>query len=311
LIVGKRALKKEEEVLNSIELNITKNFSIKKGNTKYQKENNEILQSNTLNNKIGVLGYYYKDKTDIQEIDYGVFYENNNLYLDIKKWKLWKNDNNRDGKYLTLHYKKNRLELGIELGKYEDYSYLYPYLEYKSNWNILAYQSITGKDMKSFCAVDTHLSTYHLIVSKYKGIVSNYNKSLTDKWYSFEISNILANFAFTPQFSYRFDKKNIFKDIEFYYYASGWYQMNLMENDCYYSPNLADSTFLEIHPIYKKLELIGKIGYSIKGNSFLYSYGFDFQNKWLSLGCMKNFSYKDSINNYWYEECHLKAGVKW
>ena len=311
MIVGKRALKKEEEVLNSIELNITKNFSIKKGNTKYQKENNEILQTNTLNNKIGVLGYYYKDKTDIQEIDYGVFYENNNLYLDIKKWKLWQDENNREGKYLTLHYKKDRLELGIELGKYEDYSYLYPYVEYKANWNLLYYQSITGKDVKSFCAVDKKLLTHHFIISKYKGISTKYNKELSDKWYSFEISKIDKDIIYTPQFSYRFSKIDNYKNFEFYYYASGWYQMHTTPTDCYYSPNLADSTYVEIHPIYKKLEFIGKLGYSLEGNSFLYSYGFDFQNKWLSLGCMKNFSYKDSINNYWYEECHLKAGVKW
>jgi hypothetical protein len=109
---------------------------------------------------------------------------------------------------------------------------------------------------------------------------------------------------------YRFRTDNI-KDLEFYYYLSGWYQMNTTPTDCYYSPDFYDSTYLEVHPVYKKLELIGKIGYSFEGQSLLYSYGFDFGNDWLSFDCMKNYSYKAGFDSYWYEECHLKAGVKW
>ena len=304
-----RPLAKEKDVLNIININMTQKFSIKKGNI------NPNIYANIKNqnyHKIGLLGYYYEDVTKMKEIDYGIFYETHKIYFDIKKWKLWQYEQVRKGKYITLHYKYNdKFTFGAELGKYEGFSYLYPYLEYQSNWNYLYYQSITGKDMKTFCAVDKHLLTHHLIASKYKGIHTKYNKELTDEWYSGELSKIDNNIGITPQFMYRFKKKHNIKDIEFYYYLSGWYQANTSPNDCFYSPSFYDSTFLEIHPVYKKLELIGKIGYSIYTNTLLYSYGFDFDNNWLNVGCMRNHSYKSGISGYWYEECYLKAGVKW
>ena len=305
----KRPLQNEKEVLSLVDINLTNKFSIKKGKIKYSNDNEFVEADKT--NKIGVKGYYYEDKTKIKEIDYGLFYENKNFYFDIKKWKLWQNEKERNGKYLTFHYKKNKFEIGAEVGNYESYSYLYPYLEYKGDWNLLYYQSITGKDMKTFCAVDNHLLTHHLIASKYKGFNTKYNKELTNKWYSFEVSKIDNNIALTPQFSYKFNKKDEYKNFEFYYYLSGWYQMNSSTNDCYYSPNFYDSTYLEIHPVYKKLELIGKIGYSFYTDTLLYSYGFNFTNDYISFDCMKNHSYKSGINGYWYEECNLKAGVKW
>ena len=302
-----RPLAKEKEVLNLTDIQMTQDFSIKKGDINPSDYDNVV---NT--NRFGVLGYYFEDKPQIKEIDYGVFYENNRFYLDLKKWKLWQYDNERDGKYFTFRYKKDKWKIGIELGNYEDHNYLYPYIEYSNDLDYLYYQSITGKDQKSFCAVDKYLVTHHFIVSKYKGIRTKYNKELTDKWYSFEISKIDSNnIVFTPQFAYKFKRKDEYKNIEFYYYLSGWYQMNTTPTDCYYSPDFYDSTYLEVHPVYKKLELIGKIGYSFEGQSLLYSYGFDFGNDWLSFDCMKNYSYKAGFDNYWYEECHLKAGVKW
>ena len=302
----KRPLISETESLALFDINITKKFSILKGNLNYQ------ANDNTRWHKIGVLGYYYEDKPQMKEIDYGLFYENNKIYIDAKKWKLWQFENVRNGKYFTFHYKyNNKFTFGAELGQYEGFSYLYPYVEYQSNWNYKYYQSVTGKDMKSFCAVDNHLVTHHLIASKYKGINTKYKKELTDEWYSGEISKIDSNIVLTPQFMYRFKKKHNLKDIEFYYYASGWYQANSATTECYYSPDFYDSTFLEIHPVYKKLELIGKVGYSFYTDTFLYSYGFDFDVNWLNMGCMKNHSYKDGVNGYWYEECYLKAGVEW
>ena len=287
---------------------MTNKFSIKKGSLNYAK--GDVTKGRNYN-KIGVLGYYYKDKPQIQEIDYGVFYETNKFYLDLKKWKLWQNKNQRNGKYLTFHYNFNSFTFGFEWGIYEKFSYFYPYIEYKSNLNYLYYQSITGKDMKTFCAVDKHLKTHHLVVSKYKGISTKYKKDITDFWWSMELSKIDNNIAFTPQFLYRLKRKDEWKSIEFYYYLSGWYQFNQKENDCYYSPKKYDSTYIELHPIYKKLELIGKVGYSFEGQTKLYSYGFNFSNEWLNFGCMRNFSYKTGFDTYWYEECELKAGVKW
>jgi Flp pilus assembly protein TadD len=305
-----RPLAKEKDVLNIEELNITKKFSIKKGNVNYQA--GDYGGGNKKWHKIGVLGYYYEDLHQIKDIDYGLFYETNKLYIDIKKWKLWQFDNERNGKYFTIHYKyNNKFTFGAEIGQYEGFSYIYPYLEYQSKWNYKYYQSITGKDMKSFCPVDKHLVTHHLIASKYKGINTNYKKELTDEWYSGEISKIDSDIALTPQFMYRFKKKHQIKNVEFYYYASGWYQVNTSPTTCFYSPSFYDSTFLEIHPVYKKLELIGKLGYSIYTDTLLYSYGFDFDVNWLNVGCMKNHSYKNGISGYWYEECYLKAGVEW
>jgi hypothetical protein len=242
----------------------------------------------------------------MKEIDYGVFYETDKFYLDFKRWKLWQ-DKKRDGKYFTFHYKFDKLLAGFELGNYEGYSYLYPYISYK---NLVYYQSITGKDMKSFCAVDKHLLTHHLVYSKYKGLTTKYKKELAKKWWSIELSKIDNNLMFVPQFEYNLGKSE-YKNLEFYYQLSGWYQKSTSITDCYYSEKLYDSTFLEFHPIYKKFELIGKFGYSYLAETFLYSYGFDYTNKYLKLKCMKNFSYKNSLNNYWYEECSLTAGVKW
>lgn len=303
----------ESEVLDTFDINITHKFSIRKGHVKYQADDGGDIGNDNPNwHKIGILGYSYEDKPNIQEIDYGLFYENRKLYLDIKKWKLWQDNNERDGKYLTLHYKyNNKFTFGAELGSYEGNSYLYPYLEYQGDWNYKYYQAITGKEMKNFCAVDNKLVTHHLVASKYKGINTKYHKELTDSWYSGEIAKIDTNIVITPQFMYRFNKKNEFHDLEFYYYASGWYQMNTSSNDCYYSPDFYDSTFLEIHPVYKKLEFIGKVGYSFETSTTLYSYGVDFDINWLHIGCMKNHSYKSGVDGYWYQECYLKAGVKW
>ena len=107
-------------------------------------------------------------------------------------------------------------------------------------------------------------------------------KGLTKKWWSLELSKIDNNIAFTPQFEYNLGK-NETKYLEFYYQFSGWYQVNNVLSDCYYTEKFSDSTFVEIHPIYKKFELIGKVGYSFMGESLLYSYGFDYTNKYLKL----------------------------
>jgi len=296
----KRHIKKPQETLNYQEVNVTKKFTILKGDVNY----NNV---DTNYKKIGFKWYYYEDKPHIKETDYGLFYENNKFYIDIKKWKLWQNSKIRDGKYFTFHYKFDELLAGFELGNYEGYTYLYPYLNYK---NFTYYQSITGKDKKNFCAVDNHLLTHHLVYSKYKGLTTKYKKELTKKWWSLELSKIDNNIAFTPQFEYNLGK-NETKYLEFYYQFSGWYQVNNVLSDCYYTEKFSDSTFVEIHPIYKKFELIGKVGYSFMGESLLYSYGFDYTNKYLKLRCLRNFSYKNSVQNYWYEECELNVGVKW
>ena len=141
-------------------------------------------------------------------------------------------------------------------------------------------------------------------------MTTKYKKELTKKWWSVELSKIDNNIVFTPQFEYNLGE-NEFKDLEFYYQLSGWYQKSSSPSDCYYSDDLYDSTYLEIHPVYKKFELIGKVGYSFIAQSLLYSYGFGYTNKYIQLKCMKNYSYKDEISNYWYEECKLTAGVKW
>jgi len=285
---------------------MVKKFSIKKGTANYYGG----LGGNNLH-KLGVEGYYYRDKPGVKESDYGVFYETDNFYLNLKKWKLWQDSNTRDGKYFTLHYNYSNWTFGGELGKYEDKTYLYPYIQYKSYINYMYYQSITGKESKSFCAVDNNLKTHHIVLSQYKGYLTKYKKDITDFWWSVDLSKTDSNIGLTPQFTYRFNKKHTYKDLEFYYYLSGWYQFNSKESNCYYSPSKYDSTYVEIHPIYKRLELIGKFGYSVEGKSKLYSYGFNFNNKWLDFGCMKNYSYKQGFDSYWYEECNLKAGVEW
>jgi len=303
-----RPIAKEKDVLNIVDINMTKKFSIKKGNINPKTYANINQQTH----QFGVLGYYYKDKPNMQEIDYGVFYNTNKIYLDLVKWKLWQNPEIRKGRYFTFHYKLNKLVLGAELGSYEGNKYIHPYIEYqaKNNINLKYYQSITGKDKKSFCAVDKNLTTNYFAISRYKGFNTGYI-DLTDLWWSIDFAKIKTNTALTPQFQYKIYTKNINKKFSIYGYLSGWYQYNSSTTDCYYSPDLYDSTFLELHPIYKRFEVIGKLGYSVETDTMLYSYGFSFKNDWLSIDCMKNHSNKNGISGYWYEECNLKAGVKW
>ena len=245
----------------------------------------------------------------MQEIDSGLFYETNKYYLDFKKWKLWDNNERRDGKYLDAYYKFNKLKAGFTFGKYEGYTYLFPYLEYSSNYTYKFYQKITGKEQKSFCAVDKHLTTSTFEISKYKGYQKKY-KEMTKYWWSTALSNIKSNNQFTPQFQYLLKQKDL-SVIENYFYISGWYQFDSNPNDCYYSPNFTDNTLLEWHPVYKGLEGIFKYGYSFKDSVYLKSYGFDYQDKFISFDCTKNYSFKSGTSAYWYEECNLKAGVKW
>ena len=304
---NKKALESEDEVFTKFKVIKENNISIphsKPSNTSTLKS-----KSSNLNSQLGLKGYYYEDKEKIKLIDYGIYYKNNTIYMDISKWRLWQNSKKRDGKYFTFHKTIDKFILGVEVGEYEKYGYLYPYIEYQDNINLKYFHSITGKDKKSFCGVDNNLTTKHFVISQYKGIKSDYLE-LTDMWWSVDFSKIDNNLEITPQFQYLFYNKD-YKKIENYFYISGWYQYNSKTIDCYYSPDLIDSTFLEFHPIYKKLEGILKLGYSFIGDSFLYSYGFNYTEKYFDIGCMKNHSYKDSISNYWYSECKMDIRVKW
>jgi tetratricopeptide (TPR) repeat protein len=284
-------------------------FPLKKKIQKKIKKEKQINRNPTIKSKsvVGFKGYYFQDKPDIKLLDYGVYYKNKQIYFDVSKWRLWQDENSRDGEYLTFHYNIDKFKVGLELGSYENYSYFYPYLEYQSKINIQYFHSITGKDKKSFCAVDNNLVTKHLVFSKYKG--DKLNDKMTDYWWSFDISQIDSNIELTPQFLYQLKEKS-YKKIDNYFYLSGWYQLNSQPSDCYYSPDFTDSTYLEYHPLYKNLEGIFKVGYSFKGQSILYSYGFNFDTKYFNLGCLKNHSYRDSLRNYWYEECFLDVGVQ-
>ena len=260
-------------------------------------------------NQLGFIGEYYRDKDGVKLVDYGLFYKRYPLYIDLKGWRLYKSNDDRVGKYFTLHYDINRFTLGFELGNYEDTNYIYPYISYNGAINIAYFQSITGKDKKSFCAVDENLISNHLVFSKYSGFQTDYLE-LTNFWWSIEFAKIDTNLEITPQFQYKF-YENSYKNIDFYYYLSGWYQYNSKPTDCYYSPDLTDSNYIELHPTYKYLEGVAKLGYSFIESSFLYSYGAKFNNGFLEIGCMRNHSYRDTTANYWYDECKLVTKVKW
>jgi tetratricopeptide (TPR) repeat protein len=301
----------EKEVLNRMEVNLTNKFELKK---------NTILVAD-IKQKVGLKGEYYEDKTDIRFTSYGPYYKyqfnaENSYYVDVQKWKLWQNEQKRNGKFLTFKAKNGAWTFGGEAGSYEGYSYIYPYIEYNDYFTYIFSQAVTGKEKKSFCAVDDHLNSLNFSISKYQGAYVKSKKEMTDYWGSLGFSQISnGNFSITPQFQYRFNREDeIFKDTTYvYYYLSGWYTSNSKQDaDCYYSPDLYDSTFLEVHPVYNNLELIGKAGYSAIENTFLYSYGFDYQyNDNVSLNCMKNHSFRDNVSDYWYLECKLDIGVQW
>ena len=298
---------KSSEVLATFDVNTTKKTNILK------KRKTEITKINNVD-KFGVLGQYDKDNTNMEFLQYGIYNKYKNLYVDLQRWKLFRNSKERDGRFLTLKIQKGAMNFGGEIGNYEGFNYFYPALEYKSYFNYKLYQSVTGKDKQSFCAIDKHLNSINLEISKYKGANVLAKKDITDYWYSLGLAKVSDNnLVITPQFQYRFDaESSITQNTNIYYYLSGWYNFNSQENTCYYSPQKYDSTFLEIHPVYRYLELIGKIGYSFLENTSLYSYGFDFQyNDFLKFNCMKNYSYRDGISGYSYVECKLNAGITW
>jgi len=281
------------------ESNLTIDNSLKEKKINKSSDFNKTKSSNKKLNKIGVKGYYYEDKEKIKLLDYGAYYKNSKLYFDISKWRLWQNED-RKGEYFTFRYNiLSNLKAGIEIGAYEDRGYFYPYIEYDDLINILYYHSITGKEKKSFCAVDSNLTTKHLTFSKYRG----FNDRIAKWWWSVDFAKIENNLEITPQFLYLF-YNNRYKKIDNYLFASGWYQTNSKE-ECYYSPKFTDSTYIEWHPLYNRLEGIFKVGYSFEGDSFLYSYGFDYRDDYFKVGCLRNHSYKDSVRNYWYSECFL------
>jgi tetratricopeptide (TPR) repeat protein len=293
---------KEDEVFATLNVNVTNKFSLSKRN----------IQNN---NKFGILGLYDEDNTKLQFLQYGAYYKYKDFYVDIQKWRLYQNDNDRNGKFATLKFKISDFTFGGEVGKYEDSKYIYPYLAYENYFTFKVYKSLTGKDKQSFCAIDNNLSSVNFSISKYKGANASTKKDITDYWFSLAYSKISdKNSVITPQFQYRLNQNaKIFPNsFNLYYYLSGWYMSNSKENSCYYSPKKYDSTFFELHPTYKNLELIGKIGYSFKGKSSLYSYGFDYQySDNLKFNCMKNYSYRDNISGYSYVECNLDVGLSW
>jgi len=313
---NKKSLSKEDNVFVKFKVktykdnNLTKHFKIikkMKGDKQNIIEKNITSKQNNQKNRIGLKGYFYRDKEKIKLIDYGAYYKNNKIYFDISKWKLWRNKLKKEGNYFTFHYNfLNNLIAGVEIGSYENNSYFYPYIEYEDWLNIKYFHSVTGKDKKSFCGIENNLTTKHLIFSKYKG----FDEKMTDFWWSVDFSKIENNLEITPQFLYLFYNDKI-TDIDYYLYLSGWYQTNSIKSNCYYSPSFSDSTYLEFHPTYKNLEGIFKVGYSFIGDDFLYGYGFKLNTQYLDLECLRNHSYKNSINNYWYDECFLDAKVNW
>jgi Flp pilus assembly protein TadD len=312
-IILDKSLKKDlstpEEVFATFDVNFTKKFVLPKN----QNLINDNYTINDKNNKFGITGYYNKDNTGLTLLKGGIYYQNKFLYLDFQKWKLYK-DKKRNGKFITLKVKKNPFILGAEIGKYEGFSYIYPYLEYSGYFDYKLYQDVVGREKESFCAVDKHLNSLNFSISRYKGANFLQKKDIIDYWYSLEFSKISDNnLVITPQFEYRFDKYNtISNDLSLYYYLSGWYLFDSKETNCYYSPKKYDSTFLEIHPVYKNIEFIGKVGYSFFENSLLYSYGINLQyTDLMQLECMKNYSYKQSVSGYSYIECFMNMGVKW
>jgi len=313
-LISKKKLEKLEKVFGIVDINLTKKLTFQKGNVKYR-------PSGVFNGKYGVKGYYYTDKEKIYEYDNGVYFDNKYVYLDFKYWKLWKLHEKRFGRYTTIKFKYGKIiKLGAEIGSYNTKNdkhnlifYLHPNLEYKTKNGIKFqyFQSVTGRVKQSFCATDKGLKTDTLSISKYVGSLNLYDKDITKFLYAVDLSKTQDNITLTPQFIYRFKPYNRFKKLELYYFLSGWYQANSKPTDCYYSPKLYDSTFVEIHPVYGKFELIGKVGYSIKKKNVLKTIGMDYTGEILTLGCRKNFTYKEGKDNYWYLECYLDAGVKW
>lgn len=320
--VLKKNLSKEKDVFARFDVNISDEFILPKNKVmkkeKLLKIKKEINQNSIIsfneNNKFGIRGLYHKDSTNLEFLRYGAYYKYKFLYLDFQKWKLYRDDDTRDGKFLTLKIENGAFTFGGEIGNYEGFNYIYPYLEYSDYFTYRLYQDVVGKDKKSFCAVDNNLSSLNFVISKYKSANILSKKDMTEYWFSLGFSKISDdNFIITPQFQYRFNRDNNLSDsLNLYYYLSGWYTSNSEETSCYYSPKIYDSTFLEIHPTYKNLELIGKVGYSFLENTFLYGYGFDFQySDLMKLNCTKNHSYRDNISGYSYFECSLDIGMKW
>ena len=292
-------------------------FNVQKTEKWNLKEHKKVIEKNfeTDNNskynynKIGFKFYYFQDKPQIHELDYGVYSKNKNLEISISKWKLWQFSKKRDGKYLTFLYKFNRWNVGLEIGNYHSLNYLYPYLEYDNYFTYLYKRTITGKEKQSFCGIDKHLYTDHFILSKWSGFSNGY-RYFDKLYYSLDLGKTNSNISFTPQFNYNFyNIQN--KNSNIYLYLTGWYQFNSSPTKCYYSPNFYDSTFIELHPNYKNTEAILKSGYSFKEQTFLYSYGLNYINNNVKIGCMKNYSIKNGINGYWYLECYANVGVSW
>ena len=313
-LISKKQLETPSEVFTSIDINITKKLTFKKGNTKY-------TPISKFNGKYGVKGYYYTDIDKIHEYDNGVYFDNKYIYLDFRYWRLWRLGEKRFGRYTTIHFKYNKsIKVGVEIGSYNTKNdsqrtivYMYPFFEYKMQNNLVFQysQSVTGKDKESFCSVDKGLRTDKLLLSKYSGNQNIYGFDVTKLSYSLELDKIKDNISVIPQFLYRFNTSNKFRKLELYYFLSGWYQINSNPSECYYSDSFYDSTFLEIQPVYGRLEFIGKLGYSIKNKTVLKSVGVNYVGDIMGFGCTKNYSYRNGKDNYWYLECHLDAGVKW
>lgn len=317
----KKNVQATKTVLIPFEVNTTKNFFIPHPQKKKTTITQNNIVNNTKNNRLGFLADYFNDSSKISLFDYGLYYRHTfnsewSLYSDIRKWKLYDPIESRNGEALKVHAIYKQLTFGAEVGKYKNFDYFHPYLEYDSYLNYKLFKNIVGKEQKTFCAVDRHLSSWNFIASKYIAAKTHAENEIADYWSSLTLSKKSDdNFVITPQFLYRFPKESKpfkTKELYLYYYISGWYTYNTQPSSCYYSPKFQDSTLIEVHPIYKKLELIGKYGYSFKGNSSLYSYGFNYKyNNLLTFNCTKNNSYRNNTSEYSYTECSLDVGAEW
>lgn len=239
----------------------------------------------------GVFSFGEKDTRKYNGMRYGVF-----IFYDHFSFRLGEND-------------------------FDDFSEIVPTIKYENNYKnhefTLDYTRQNGLFYAyRVCPYKKRIKANHYSISDYIGLQNRSNiwVNMTANNYSNEDLETIG------QFDWRFHYDTILNNKLTYNFAiDGYYTMHTKQNDCFYSPNFDDGTYLRIEPDYKVkkyfsiLGMLG-VGYSLNAEQFLYKYGLWLHGNPLKdlsykIGCMKNNSARSG--GYYYHECKAELEYKW
>lgn len=281
-------------------------------------------------NHLGLNGYVFQDSSHITFASLTASYKRDNIvedfdlavdggYFFIEQQNVKKYEGKSFG--VRGNYKNFGLRLGVN--RYADSMEFVPSIFYSlrlfDNSFSLEYTKQNALFYTySLCPYEQSVTASHFSFSDYVDLYKG-----NDLW-----ANITMNFYSNKdiqgvgQFDWRFFNEYLTRDFSYHLALEGWYTMHSLENSCFYSPKLVDTTLLRIDPVYpvsKNFVLKAKaaLGHSFKVQKQQYKVGLwiattKMTKPSFSFGCQaSNVATVTYAPTYGATECTLDLGYTW